>query len=623
VSAAVGASDIRAGGDQDRVALLAPALWKRLTDAKDIREFATAWLALQSGMIPGVTRGLAVLVPSDSGPQMVDAPWPAGSDTAMFGAVIDAALAQRLGVVRNPGNNTGERRAAHLAFPIVIDDAACGAVAIECAADSDESLRAAMRQLQWGVAWLRERLRVERAAGSARAPDRARVALDIFAVALEQEHLAAACRAVVTELALRFDCERVSIGFVRGGRIRVAAISHSAQFGKQMSLVRLLAEAMDEAIDQQASILHPTPPSDPHVTRAHEQLANGHGSGVILTIPLFVRDRFIGALTFERRGAKPFDAEDVRVLDAITAAAAPILEEKRQNSRWLIVKVGEAVAAQAKRLLGPGYAARKLAIVAACVLAAVGYLWTDTYRVVADAVIEGEIQRSVVAPFNGFIKEAPAHAGDTLRAGQLLAALDDRDLMLERLKWVTDRQRRVLEYERALGERNRAESRIVQAQIEQADAQIRLVDEQLARTRLVAPFDGLVVSGDLTQSVGSAVQRGQMLFEVAPLDRYRVILEVDETQIGDLAEGRTGQLVVSSLPLETFPVAVTKLTPVARARDGHNFFRVEARIEGPSGGLRPGMRGAAKIDVDQRRVVWIWTRAFIDWARLFAWRWLA
>jgi hypothetical protein len=35
------------------------------------------------------------------------------------------------------------------------------------------------------------------------------------------------------------------------------------------------------------------------------------------------------------------------------------------------------------------------------------------------------------------------------------------------------------------------------------------------------------------------------------------------------------------------------------------------------------MKGLAKISVDRRRVVWIWTRSLIDYLRLFAWNWFA
>ena len=223
--------------------------------------------------------------------------------------------------------------------------------------------------------------------------------------------------------------------------------------------------------------------------------------------------------------------------------------------------------------------------------------------------------------FDGFLREAPVRAGDLVREGDLMAALDDRDLVLERLKWSTERQRRAFEYEKALGERNRSELRLITNQIEQADAQIALIDAQLARARITAPFDGLVVSGDHSQAIGAAVQRGQVLFELAPSTGHRIALQVDETQVAALKLGQTGRLVLAALPGEGHPVEIVRITPVAKAEEGRNLFRVEARPIGTTDRFRPGMRGVAKIEIDSRRVIWIWSRSLIDWLRLALWRW--
>ena len=158
--------------------------------------------------------------------------------------------------------------------------------------------------------------------------------------------------------------------------------------------------------------------------------------------------------------------------------------------------------------------------------------------------------------------------------------------------------------------------------IDQADAQIRLIDAHLARAVLRAPFEALVVSGDLTQSIGAAVRRGDVLFTLAPLDDYRVILNVDESQIGEIHAGFVGSLLVLSLPDEPFSFQVVRITPIAVAKDGLNTFRVEARLTETSPRLRPGMEGVGKISVDERRVVWIWTRSLLDWFHRTLWQWV-
>src|SRR5690606_28774367 len=123
---------------------------------------------------------------------------------------------------------------------------------------------------------------------------------------------------------------------------------------------------------------------------------------------------------------------------------------------------------------------------------------------------------------------------------------EDRELSLERLRWVTERQQHQFEYDRALAAQERANINIVRSQIEQADAQIRLIDEQIARTRLVAPFDGLVVAGDLSQRIGASVTRGETLFELSPLSGYRVVITVGERDVGTLAAGQPGEVVFAS-----------------------------------------------------------------------------
>ena len=233
------------------------------------------------------------------------------------------------------------------------------------------------------------------------------------------------------------------------------------------------------------------------------------------------------------------------------------------------------------------------------------------------------MQRAITAPFQGYVREALVRAGDTVKQGQLLARLDDRDLRLERVKLSAQREQLGNQYREAMAKTDRTQVRVVSAQIEQAQAQLALVEEQLARTEVTAPFDGVLISGDLTQALGAPLERGQVLFEVAPLDGYRLVLQVDERDIAYLGVGQRGELAFTSLVSAPVAFTVKSITSVSTAQEGRNFFRVEAELDSQSGQhLRPGMEGVAKIHVDERRLVSIWTRELVDWLRLKAWTWL-
>lgn len=175
-----------------------------------------------------------------------------------------------------------------------------------------------------------------------------------------------------------------------------------------------------------------------------------------------------------------------------------------------------------------------------------------------------------------------------MRAGQPMARLDDRDLRLERSRWRAERDQLERKLQVSMAQSDRGATGVLAAQINQAEAQLALAEEKLTRTTLVAPFDAVVVSGDLSQSIGTPVEQGKLLFEVAPLEGFRVVLQVDDRDIARLALGQRGELILSGLPDQALPFAVSAITPVATQIDGRNVFRVEARVDDKPPRLRPG-----------------------------------
>src|SRR5580704_11274190 len=367
----------------DRVAYLEPALWKRLGDAETDVDMARAWLALQCQMIEGATRGLLLLQTRQPNNYEAVAYWPEGSGRfPPLAEVAEAAMRERRGVARAdvPGGFADPAAPAQIGFPISTDKLLQGAVAVSLQSGRSENVRLAMRQLQWGIAWIRDRLAQQRNDLQSQLLDRARAALDLLGNALEHERFEAAAMVTVTALAMRCQCSRVSLGMLKGRSVAVKVISHSAQFGRQMNLVSLLGAAMEEAIDQRCMIIFPPPPELAIGTTAHAELSKVQRDGHILTVPMLVADRFVGAMTFERPPDLPFEKATVALIELVASVVGPVLEEKRQNDRWIALKVLEAARHQIERLLGPGHLGRKLAVLGGA--GSLIFLWfaQDTYR---------------------------------------------------------------------------------------------------------------------------------------------------------------------------------------------------------------------------------------------------
>jgi len=324
-------------------------------------------------------------------------------------------------------------------------------------------------------------------------------------------------------------------------------------------------------------------------------------------------------LTFER--VAPFDAHAVELARTLGLLLGPILELKRDNERGLWTRLLDRTRDAARALWGPGHPGAKLVAGVAAVLLVLLAVVDVPYRVTAKTAIEGAVQRSLVAPFDGFVAEGLVRAGETVKKGQPMARLDDRTLKLEQARWTAERGQADRKFRQAAALQDRAGMLVYQAQLDQAQAQLDLVEDKIARALIAAPFDGVVVTGDLSQLQNAPVEVGKVLFEVAPLDAYRVVLQVDERDIAELRTGQRGELAMAGIPGTTMAFAVSNITPVSTSQDGRNFFRVEAGLDQASRRLRPGMEGVGKVSVGDRHLLWIWTHGLTDWLQLWAWKW--
>lgn len=600
--------------------------WRRFGGAGGPEEFAQAWLALQCHAVGEVHEAVVVLQQPGAEVFAPLAFWPEARDgRSGLGEITERALREGRGVVQPRAAAAGsvpDRPDYQIGYPIRVDGKVRGVVGLDIGWRETAQLQAAMRQLQWGSAWLEVLLR-RHADPVEAARQRVKLILQLVAIFLERPQFKEAVADLTTEVATRLGCDRALLALTHGTGVRIEAVSHTVQFDRSANLLAAATAAMTEALDQRESIIFPQDrEARPVVTLAHAELARQSGADGVATVLLMSNGRAVGALTLERAAGVKFDAPTIELLEGLGSMLGPVIELRLAQGRSLTSQAAARARGFAGRLFGPRHLGLKFGMAALLGVALFLGLATGDYRVGADARIEGRVQRTLTAPFQGYVREAKYRAGDTVRQGDVLARLDDRDLRLERSRLAAQRDQLIKQYRESMANRDRAQARIVSAQRDQSEAQLALVEEHLARTEVVAPFDGVLVSGDLTQALGAPLERGQALFEIAPLDAYRVVLQVDEHRVGDVRAGQRGELVLAPMPGAHFPIVLEKVTPVSAPKEGRNYFRVEAQLEGGADPrLRPGMEGVAKVTVEERRMFEILTREMADWMRLKAWAW--
>lgn len=152
-------------------------------------------------------------------------------------------------------------------------------------------------------------------------------------------------------------------------------------------------------------------------------------------------------------------------------------------------------------------------------------------------------------------------------------------------------------------------SRLVQSQavatLAQARAALGLARDQVRETRLVAPYDGYVISHNF--EAGSLIQPGAAVMTIGDLDHPYVYVYVSETDLPRIHTGMTADAVADGLPGRTFTGTVTEISPTAeftpenvqteQERIEYLVFRIKIQFVDRTGTLKPGLPVDAVIHV--------------------------
>jgi multidrug efflux pump subunit AcrA (membrane-fusion protein) len=514
--------------------------------------------------------------------------------------------------VNEPGTNSEEPTQV-VSLPLRDGDEPVGAVALELHADST-SASIALADLEQAASAISEALASPKATQS---EGESSVLLGLQATILDHEHFDEAATAFVTGMASAFQVDRVAIGFLEQRYTSVCAVSRSADFHSKAELFRALGEAMDEAIEQGVTICFPDN-LKPRITTAHAEFVRKN-AGSLCTIPLVSRGHAFGALTLERSGTISFSEDEIVRAENVACIVGPILELRhKQEQPWhgQIVQMARKLGA---KLFSNGHWQTKAAVYGSAVVLMALLLIPVEHWVGSPARIEGSIQRSLAAPVDGFLKAAYVKPGDLVTAGQVIVEFAEQDLQLEIRQRQSELAQHENTYSAALVRADRTQFVIAQAKSDEVRAQLGLLEQRLSRSRVLAPFDAIVIEGDLSQSIGAPIEKGEVLLTLAPADQFRLIVDVDERDIANIRVDEDGVLALAALPNETLSFEVERITPVANNRDGRNFFEVEGKLNNVPASMRPGLQGVAKIRSMDRSLMWIWTHRFVDWMRIAFW----
>lgn len=577
------------------------------------KDCATRWLSLLCSMIPGVRTAYYVNAATPTCEQHIVASYPDGAtpNDAIEALVRDTLVAQEEIARPVPGVAIPSKSWA-LARLVAVANSV-GVVALEFDDTTQEQLAAIGQLVAWAGQW------ATLAQPAAMAVNRHEPDLNLANVLLEaatlDQALAKACR----HLSGKFGGTRVAIGLHAADAVSLAAVSDRAAFDRRTQSADLYTVAMNEAFDQSRIVAHPhTDTTVAAVSVGHRKLADAERS-CACSVPLGTSGDPAGIVTLLRAESKPFTDDDMAMLQPYAALLGHIIHVRRRAEQGPWRRLRQSMQSWRKHWLMANAPRRRMAVVGAAAVIAFLALGSAPYQVGAPAVLAGTSERTLAAPVDGYLSEVHVRPGARVASGQILATLDPAPLERQRRQLQGQRSQLNGEYNVALGKLDGAAARILQSQLAQTHVQIEHLDAQLSRLNITAPFDGLVLDGDLMHAAGGPVALGDTLFRLTPNGGYLVRLHVSASDVEAIGIGARGRLKLAALPNAQLDIEVVRINGIAQTVDGRSVLEMEATVHGNQDYLRPGMKGVARLDAGHARVLWIWTHSI--WQRMKLWLW--
>ena len=147
-----------------------------------------------------------------------------------------------------------------------------------------------------------------------------------------------------------------------------------------------------------------------------------------------------------------------------------------------------------------------------------------------------------------------------------------------------------------------AQARSAQAQVTQSRASLRQTQVNLEKTVIASPIDGIVIARnvDVGQTVAASLQAPTLFVIAADLSQMQLKANIDEADLGRIAEGQTVRFTVDAYPAMTFTGTVrqVRLNPVIE----QNVVTYAAIIsaQNPELMLKPGMTASVTVEVARR-----------------------
>jgi multidrug resistance efflux pump len=163
------------------------------------------------------------------------------------------------------------------------------------------------------------------------------------------------------------------------------------------------------------------------------------------------------------------------------------------------------------------------------------------------------------------------------------------------------------------------EIRQVEADVEKLTQEVALLDQELGKTEIRAPIDGIVTTPFVERKLSQHLDPGDELCKIVDISHVTVEMQVPEKEMVDVRKGSPVWMKARSLPSIDFQGRVDFIAPVAQSINSQQMVIVRSELQNDGFLLKPETTGVAKIYCGERRIIDLITRRMVRWLRTEFW----
>jgi RND family efflux transporter MFP subunit len=433
-------------------------------------------------------------------------------------------------------------------------------------------------------------------------------------------------QAIVNQTQAIIPFDRAAISLEQRGVLQLKAVSGVTQINRADPAVSALSDMLEWAslsteeihIKQQGDEI-----DDPrHETRAKfAEYFSSSGLRAFHVFPLIDDQGRLGLLSFEASDPDFLTVAHVEVIRVLVGQATVALRNASLYQEVPFINVLQPLLDKKRRFLAMEQHRRRTAVALAVAALLFLIFCPVPMRISGEATIASARTAQVQPEVDGVVKAVFTHEGQYVKRGAVLAQLQDWNYRADVAAAQAKRDEAMESMNRALSANDGTSAGMERVKADYWNAELNRARERLDRTLIRAPFDGVVTTPHIEDSVGRRLIHGDTFANIVGTSRVDVDLSIPEDDAALLRQGDSAAVKLETFPLRTFRGRVSVVSPQAEVESDHRVFVARVDVPNENGAIRPGMQGEGKVSVGWHPAGYVFFRgpAMWVWSKLWSW----